>query len=323
MNRVGKNLKVKESKSSILIDKRAMKILLVKSWIHKKNKTGIELLSKYWNATLTISDDEECYQNEWDLVFIPTNYIPPWAFPAAKKILYGPHCFIHLNHPWTHSEKFDSRCSYNFLSQWVYDFVLEQGDLGVQPVLLPFPVDIERFQPSPKEIDGKYECFVYCKYREIELYHRVFTYLQSKNIKFCVFDCRRKYNEEDYLRELQSVKFGIWIGTHESQGFALQEALSCNVPLVVLEATSMFDERNERQEIAYKAEIGKYKMKATTCTYWDERCGYKDPSLEKTLQNIDTMRETYASFRPREFILEHLSPEKCAKRFQFVLGLEG
>jgi glycosyltransferase involved in cell wall biosynthesis len=132
-----------------------------------------------------------------------------------------------------------------------------------------------------------------------------------------------KYSEEDYLQILQSVKFGIWIGTHESQGFAVQEALSCNVPLVVLEATSMFDERNEQGGVTYKAEIGKYKMKATTCTYWDERCGYKDPGLETTLQNIDKMREIYSTFRPREFILEYLSPERCAKRFQYVLGLEG
>ena len=300
-----------------------MKLLLVKSWIHKKNTRGIELLSKYWNAELTMTDDQSEYQKEWDLVILPSSYISPWAFPSAKKLLYGPHCFIHLTHPWTTESFFDARCSYNFLSQWVLDFVLEQGQIGVQPVLLPFPVDVDRFQPTPQKQASEFECFVYCKYRDITLYNEIFSYLQSKQIKFCIFDCRRKYSEEDYLRELQSVKFGIWIGTHESQGFALQEALSCNVPLVVLEATSMFDERNERQEIAYQAEIGKYKMKTTTCTYWDERCGYKDPSVQNTLQNIDKMRETYGTFRPREFLLEYLSPEKCAKRFEYVLGLEG
>lgn len=299
-----------------------MKILLVKSWIHKKNSAGIELLSRYWNAELTATDDQTEFQKNWDVVFIPSSYIPPWAFPNAKKLLYGPHSFIHLTHPWSTSGIFDERCAYNFLSQWVLDFVLEQGNLGIPPVLLPFPVDVERFQPTPQKLPTEYECFVYCKYREIGLFNQVFDFLQSKQIRFCVFDCRKKYSEEEYLRTLQSVKFGIWIGTHESQGFALQEALSCNIPLVVLEATSMFDERNERHEIAYQAEIGKYKMKATTCTYWDDRCGYKDPSLQETLKNIERMRETHASFRPREFLLEHLSPEKCAKRFEYVLGLK-
>jgi hypothetical protein len=300
-----------------------MKILLVKSWIHKKNRIAIDLLSTYWNAELTVTDDQSEYQKKWDLVFLPSSYLPPWAFPNAKKLLYGPHSFIHLKHPWATESKFDSRCSYNFLSQWVLDFVKEQGQLGLEPVLLPFPVDTERFQPSLQKQPSPFECFVYCKHRDIQLYLHIFQFLESKNINFCIFDYRRKYNEEDYFYILQSVNFGIWIGTHESQGFALQEALSCNIPLVVLEATSMFDERNEQNELTYKAEQGKYQMKATPCTYWDDRCGYKDPSLESTFQNIERMRESYQSFRPREFILEHLSPEQCAKRFQSVLGLEG
>ena len=299
-----------------------MKILLVNSWFHKKNNIGLQLLAKHWKSEVVVSDSREYYEKEWDLVLIPSTFVQPWFFPYAKKLLYGPHCFIHLTTPWTQAEYFDQRCYYNFLSQWVLDYSLEHDQVGIQPVLLPFPVDVYRFQPLPQKQATSYECFVYCKYRDTTLYHHIFNFLQSRNINFIVFDCRRKYLEEDYLHALQTVKFGVWIGTHESQGFAVQEALSCDVPLVVLEATSMFDERNEHGEITYKGELGKYQMKATTCTYWDERCGYKDPSLEITLRNIEKMRTSYSTFRPREFILEHLSPEKCAKRFQYILGLE-
>jgi len=104
---------------------------------------------------------------------------------------------------------------------------------------------------------------------------------------------------------LQNSKFGIWLGRHESQGFALEEALSCNVPLLVWNVTSM----NQEYGLNYPD------IKATTIPYWDERCGeyfYDFEELDNTFNLFISKLDTY---KPREYVLENLSVEVCQEKF--------
>jgi glycosyltransferase involved in cell wall biosynthesis len=293
-----------------------MKCLLIDSWIHKKNKHGFKLMCDSVGATLLISTqlNSESANDEWDIILSPSEYINPAYFPNAKKIIFGPHAFIHLKAPWTESQCFDSRCVYNLLSNWVVEFVKEQGNLGIETCTLPFAVDVERFKRD-EPLEYKYDCFIYEKHRDIKIFQEVTNYVKSLGLKYKVFNTHKKYDEEEYLEVLKNVRFGIWLDSHESQGFALQEALSCNVPLVVLDAKSVFDERNEKGEVAYAAEQGKYKWLATTCPYWHECCGFKDQSLDVLKTNIVRMTKEYSRFKPREFVLEFLSPKVCMNRF--------
>lgn len=293
-----------------------MKCLLIDSWIHKKNKHGFKLMCDSVGAELILSNNlnSENMNDEWDIILSPAEYINPMCFPRAKKIIYGPHAFIHLKAPWTESGYFDSRCVYNLLSDWVVQFVKEQGILGIKTCTLPFAVDVERFKrDEPSEF--KYDCFIYEKHRDVRIFQDITNYVQSLGLRYKVFNTHKKYEEEEYIDTLKQVRFGIWLDSHESQGFALQEALSSNVPLVVLDAISMFDERNEKGEVAYAAEQGKYKMLATSCPYWDERCGFKDPSIDLLKINIVKMMNQYSRFKPRDFVLEVLSPRVCMDRF--------
>ena len=50
-------------------------------------------------------------------------------------------------------------------------------------------------------------------------------FCKKKNIIPFVFDYVKRYNEEDYLDCLKNAKFGIILDAHESQGFAIEEAL--------------------------------------------------------------------------------------------------
>jgi glycosyltransferase involved in cell wall biosynthesis len=135
------------------------------------------------------------------------------------------------------------------------------------------------------------------------------TFLKSKNIEFEIFDYVSRYSEEKYLDYLQNSKYGIWLDAHESQGFALEEALSCNVPLLVWNITSM----NQEYRSSYS------NIPATTIPYWDARCGeyfYTSSELEETFNNFLSKIDTY---KPREYILENLSIDVCEKNLLDVI----
>jgi hypothetical protein len=97
------------------------------------------------------------------------------------------------------------------------------------------------------------------------------------------------------------------VGSHESQGFAVQEALASNVPLIVLDADCIADEINQRHRID---------VAATTVPYWDSRCGIKLTKPYDDVTNaIHQMKKEYGTYKPREFILDTLSPQACMKRW--------
>jgi hypothetical protein len=121
------------------------------------------------------------------------------------------------------------------------------------------------------------------------------------------------YNEEHYRHVLATSKFGIWVGRHESQGFAVQEALSMNVPLVVWDAPSMFCEMSGSHK-QYGHMEGRYKLKSTAATTWDETCGLL--ADERTIGDcIGRMAVEYGKYGGREFIVRELSPAACMGRW--------
>jgi glycosyltransferase involved in cell wall biosynthesis len=132
------------------------------------------------------------------------------------------------------------------------------------------------------------------------------NFCKYKNILPIVIDYVRKYEEEDYLDCLKNAKFGIILDAHESQGFAIEEALSCNVPLLVWNTKTMDQEYNSTYEA----------ISCTSVPYWDERCGeifYDVNELEETFNKFVSKLHTY---EPRKYIEENLSVEKCGKKIR-------
>lgn len=297
-----------------------MKILWIDTYIHHKNKIGFHLMCKSRGFEYTISNDANECVKPWDLVFIPSQYIPPVFFPNAKCIMYGPHNFVFVDGPWIKGASyFPPNCFYNLLSDWVIDVQNEMGGLALETKSLPFAVEVEKFKPVISE--KEYDCFVYCKGRHTHDLSVVTEHLERKGLRFTVLKYG-SYKEEDYLRILQTSKFGIWIDAHESQGFALEEALSSNVPLLVWNCTSMLDEYSNG-EIVYSSHIGHHSLKATSIPYWDSRCGLVFYKEEEFSGALNLMMETCATYKPREFILETLSPEVCMDRLLDFVGLKG
>jgi hypothetical protein len=290
-----------------------MRVLFVDTHCHHKNKIGFDLLCKANSIESVCTNDISLFDKHYDLVIVPSDCVPPYLFPNAKHIMYGPHNFVFTNGVWQKSGNsyFKPHCFYNLLSDWILVLQDEFGGMSLPAKTIPFPVDIDRFCPSLQE--AKYDCFVYFKGRKQELLSFAEARLKALGMRYTVIRYG-SYTEDQYLEALRSSRFGLWIGSHESQGFALQEALSTNIPLVVWNVKSMFDEYNRQNEVCYKEDPKIYKLKATSVPYWDARCGELFYEKEEFDTKVMTMSQNYANYSPRDFVLETLSPVACYKR---------
>ena len=270
---------------------------------HKKNEIGFKLMAKEANATIIEYDT----QTNYELLWIPVGYYN-YNFPNVKRILYGPHNFVFPTIPWVDSNIQFERSIYTCLSEYNKSIYNQFGTfcMPVQPI--PFPVDVEKFCPKEKHI--VYDCFIYFKGRHKQYLELIEKHLQEKQLSYKVI-VYGSYEEEDYISLLSVVKFGIWIGSHESQGFALQEALSTNTPLLIYNVKSLNDEVNSYGNHSYM-DRSHYDLSATSCPYWDKRCGVIFYEIEEFEEALETIRST--KYNPRDFILETLSPKVCYER---------
>jgi glycosyltransferase involved in cell wall biosynthesis len=128
--------------------------------------------------------------------------------------------------------------------------------------------------------------------------------LHHNTIIYKIFNYDTKYDETAYIEYLKHAKYGIWIGCHESQGFALEEALSCDVPLIVWNVKSMNEEYKSNYE----------NIPATAIPYWDERCGEVFYNLEEFAIKMPIFLSKLNTYKPREYILQNLSMKVCEER---------
>jgi hypothetical protein len=295
-----------------------MKFLFIDNQLtHHKNRAGFHLMCKEGNIDVTISQSHEVFSNDWDLVFIPYGYFDPAAFPNAKHIMYGPHNFVFVEGIWKNGH-FPKKCFYNILSTWVDELEKEMGGIAMQTISMPFAVDVERF--SPKDASKQYDCFVYFKRRHSSELKFVLSELARLNLTFKVI-VYGQYNENDYIETIRMSKFGIWLGCHESQGFALQECLSHNTPLLVWDVHSMFEEYNN-DVMTYQNYKPTHKLKGTSAPYWESSCGILFSDKHEFVPNLETMRNTYQTFQPRQYIVDTLSPKACINRLISFLNGE-
>ena len=277
-----------------------MKILIIDSF-HHKNMTGLKLLLDYINYEYKFGTIDEI--NSFDIVYSPNNPIDTSIYPS-KKFIFGPHFSIFPNNKLLSINNINKNSIYIQPSIWVTKLWKNYGAEKIIPIkVFPFPVEIEKF--TPNQHSQKNEVFIYFKRRNPQELEYVKHFLNNKNISYKIFDYVQKYNEEDYLKCLQNAKYGIIIDAHESQGFAIEEALSCNIPLLVWNTSVMSQEHGSNYP----------NIPCSSIAYWDERCGIYFYKLEEFETSYNEFINKLETFSPRAYIMENLSPQKCGERF--------
>lgn len=205
-------------------------------------------------------------------------------------------------------------------SPWVKDLYERCGNVKIPILSLPFGVDTHLFKPSLTDNNKvvKTNIFIYHKGRtqqDLEFVLQLIPKQYTDHNKMRIF-VYGGYNRDEYRTYLQTCKFGIWVGAHESQGFALQEALSCDVPLIVWNVKSMYEEyahgRFIYENVRY---LRGDTLGATTTSFWNsEMCGiivYDKKDMKEAIERMETL---YIQYSPRTFVLNTLSDDVCMQR---------
>jgi len=283
------------------------------TWNHPKNEEGLNLLINEGYLERTFNIDEAN-------ILLYTSNSPHYANSINeidindtkyknKIIILGPHFSITPT-PYLYSlQNINNNIIYNTLSEWVTDlwnsYLKNANKYSLEK--LPFPVNTKLFKPD----DGNKEyILIYIKSRFVSEYQFIIDYMNDRYTNIKIFNYDSKYSQEDYIATLKKSKFGIWIGRHESQGFALQEALSTNVPLLVYNIKYMGQSQCSAN--------GEYRnVDATTIPYWDNKCGeffYEPQDFILTLNKFLLKCENN-EYQPREFILNTLNTKSVYNKF--------
>ena len=278
---------------------------LIIGGFHHKNKIGLELILKYLNYNYKFGNINDI--NNFDIIYMPGYPINTANYPK-KKFIFGPHFSVFPTRKLLNINNIYNNSIYIQPSEWAADAWINKGAAEFLPIIpFPFPPHTDKFKPI--ENGKKDKVFIYFKRRKPEELEFLKAELDKRDVQYVIFDYVKRYNEENYLHYLQQAKYGIILGAHESQGFAIEEALSCNVPMLVWCAQTMNQEYGSRYE----------PIACTSVPYWDERCGEIFYKREEFESKFDEFISKLGTYKPREYILENLSIKECAENLKRLI----
>ncbi len=118
-----------------------------------------------------------------------------------------------------------------FPSEWTKDFYVSiKPELKDKIQIWPAGVKI------PKDISTKENILIFKKNIDENQYNQIIKILNNKGIIYDIIEYG-KYRKDDYIERLKKAKLLIYLQKTESQGLALQEAWSYDVPTFVIKNT--------------------------------------------------------------------------------------
>ena len=178
----------------------------------------------------------------------------------------------------------------------------------------PVGIDTDLWQPAPasgKEVDYLvYDKLMWERERfEADLLQPIRDELHARNARTAEIRYG-SYREEDLQSLLRRSRAMIFLGVHETQGIAYQQALAAGVPILA------WDRGGPWQDPAFYPHRVRFGP-VTSVPYWDHRCGVKFQGIEEFPTRLDEFiaKQRRGEFAPRDYITENLTLEKCAGRY--------
>lgn len=211
----------------------------------------------------------------------------------SENLLIGPNvCTLPIDNDFIMSKKYKKVV---VPSEWIkkkYSRWIDDSKIFVWPV----GIDTDYFSDKSKE-NKEFDCLVYYKRRSFEDLMFVTKLLKEKKQSFNIIEYGQ-YSESYFMNLLEKSKYVFLLDNCESQGIAIEEIMSTNIPLFVWDVEYWVDRGDE------------FKVKATSIPYWDDRCGAYEINAEKIKESFSIFLEKFAFFKPRDYILENLTLEK-------------
>jgi len=221
-----------------------------------------------------------------------------------------------INHPSAWPTLFQDHpvACYLQASQWANEIYKKY--FGERCLVWPVGIDSDEWRPSSQ--DKQIDFLVYDKilwdreHRVPELLDPILRSLEHRKLSSMVLRYG-DYNPEEFKAALARTRAMVFLCEHESQGLAYQEALSSGVPILAWDQGWWLDPNRFRWR--------EKDVPATSVPYFDQRCGLRFKSIAefvaKLTEFLDLLRIN--AFRPRDYILENLTLQKCAQHYVNIL----
>jgi hypothetical protein len=190
-------------------------------------------------------------------------------------------------------------------SDWVADLLREEAPaLALKTRVSPSGVDAAYWSPSPRRTRA--EAVVYWKSGdeafcgEIER-HLARHGLVPRRVRY------GSYTAEQFKTALDTAALAVFVSQFETQGLALAEAWSMDVPTVVWDPRGPVEWR------------GRTFRKGSSAPYLTPETGVAWRTLDELGAAIADVRSSRAGLRPRQWVLEHMTDAIRARAFFRVM----
>lgn len=255
----------------------------------KNLKLGLEKLDvPYKENPPTIDKDDKVIALQWHPL---VNVVNP------ENLLIGPNvCTLPIDNEFIMSKKYKKVV---VPSDWVkekYKRWIPEDKIFVWPV----GIDTDFFKDESQN-EKEFDCLIYYKRRSFDELKFVTKLLKEKKQTFNIIEYGQ-YSESSFINLLEKTKYVFLLDNCESQGIAIQEIMSSNIPMFVWDV-SYWEDRGEE-----------YKTKASSIPYWDERCGAFETNKDNIEFSFVDFLNKFGFFNPRSYILENLTLENQVKQ---------
>lgn len=151
---------------------------------------------------------------------------------------------------------------------------------------------VDHIKYIPKETNKKFDFLVYYKHRPQKDLDFVINFLQNKKYTYTIIEYD-KYDDNIFRQKIAESKYGFIIDNTETQGIAIQEMMSCNLPLLVWDK-NLWTNAGHHNSCA-----------ASSVPYFDNTCGEKFDSEDQLEATYDKFISSKSQYSPREYILSH------------------